>query len=253
MHTTTAGIVLREVNYRESDKILTVLTEDAGKMTVSARGCRKKNAPTAAVSQRLCYSELTLFEYQNRWNLREGDIRREFRGVRSDLEKLALGAWLAELAETLTLDEEPAPEILRLLLNSLHALEQLDRPAALIKSVYELKIMALSGYAPLVEGCTVCGAEPEHPRLHLTQGALHCPDCREALGPGISLPLEPAALTAMRHVLFGEEKKLFSFRLSPKAQSALSAVTEAFVLTQLERGFSTLNFYKQCLFTENHL
>ena len=53
MHMTTAGIVLREVNYKESDKILTVLTRDAGKLTISARGCQRKNSPVAAVSQLL--------------------------------------------------------------------------------------------------------------------------------------------------------------------------------------------------------
>ena len=41
MHLTTNALVLREVNYKESDKILTLLTEQEGKLTVSARGCRR--------------------------------------------------------------------------------------------------------------------------------------------------------------------------------------------------------------------
>ena len=51
MHIVTQGLVLREVSYKESDKILTVLTRDGGKRTVKARGCRKKNSPLAAAAQ----------------------------------------------------------------------------------------------------------------------------------------------------------------------------------------------------------
>ena len=75
--------------------------------------------------------------------------------------------------------------------------------------------------------------------------ALHCPGCREALGEGISMPLDQGSLAAMRHVLYGDERKLFSFRLSEASQQKMGAATEAFVLTQLERGFRTLDFYKQ--------
>ena len=106
MHLNTTGIVLREVNYKESDKILTLLTRDEGKLTVSARGCRRKNSPIAAVSQQLCCSDFTLYEYRGRWSIREGELRQEFRHVRSDLDKLSLGAWFAELSEALTRSEE---------------------------------------------------------------------------------------------------------------------------------------------------
>lgn len=245
MHMTTAGIVLREVNYKESDKILTVLTRDAGKLTISARGCQRKNSPVAAVSQLLCYSEFTLYEYRGRWSVREGEVLREFRWVRSDLDKLSLGAWFAELTEALTAEELPAPDILSLLLNALYALEELDRPLALVKGAFELKLMALAGYEPRLDSCAVCGSEPEEPRFHLNQGVLHCPGCRSALGAGISLPLDAGSLAAMRHVLYGDSRKLFSFRLSPASLEKMGAASEAFVLSQLERGFRTLDFYKQ--------
>ena len=253
MHLTTTGIVLREVNYKESDKILTILTRDAGKMTVNARGCRRKNSAIAAVSQQLCYSEFTLYEYRGRWGIREGELLREFRGVRTDLEKLCLGAWFAELTEALTVEEVESPEILRLLLNSLYALEELNKPAAQVKAAFELKMMALAGYEPMVLGCGVCGREPDQPRFHLAQGTLHCPECRGKLGQGVSLPLDAQAVAAMRYVLYGEEKRLFSFRIPQKSLELMGAATEAFALTQLERGFRTLDFYKQLSLAENRI
>ena len=245
MHMTTTGIVLREVNYKESDKILTVLTQDAGKLTVNARGCRRKNSAIAASSQLLCYSEFTLYEYRDRWSVKEGDVLREWRNVRKDLDKLSLASWFAELTECLTAEDLPAPENLRLLLNSLYALDELDKSRLQIKAAFELRMMALAGYEPDLSGCAVCGEENPEPRFHLNQGVIHCPKCRGSLGPGISMPLSRTALDAMRYVTSCEEKRLFAFRIPQADLEQMAAVTEAYVLTQLERGFRTLDFYKQ--------
>lgn len=73
MLTTTQALVLREVQYKESDKILTVLTREAGKVTVKARGCRRKGSRMAAACQLLAYSEMTLFEYRDHYTLNEAD------------------------------------------------------------------------------------------------------------------------------------------------------------------------------------
>ena len=112
MHLTTKALVLREVNYKEADKILTALTADEGKMTVSARGVRRKSGATAAACQQLCWGEFTLYEYQGRWAVKEAAAERRFEGVRGDLEKLALASYFAEVTETLAEEGQPEPELL---------------------------------------------------------------------------------------------------------------------------------------------
>lgn len=245
MHLTTQGIVLREVAYKESDKILTVLTEELGKVTVSARGSRKKGGGISAAAQMLVWSEMTLYEYRQRWGLKEAVTNREFRGVREDLDKFALASYFAELIELLAPDQMPAPELLALLLNALYALETLDRPLPLIKAAFELRATCLAGYEPLIDRCAVCGEEAREPRFHLREGVLHCSACRERLGTGISMPLCADSLAAMRHIVHGPARRLYSFRLARGPQKRLSDVCEAFLLTQMERGFRTLDFYKQ--------
>lgn len=169
-HVTTQGIVLREVQYKESDRILTVLTQDLGKITVSARAGRKRGGGISAASQMLVWSEMTLYEYRQRWGLKEAVTNREFRGVREDLDKFALASYFAEVTEQLTPEQLPAPELLALLLNALYALEKLDRPLALVKAAFERRAMCLSGYEPLIGGCAVCGETPVQPQFHLQGG-----------------------------------------------------------------------------------
>ena len=96
MHTTTMALVLRGVDYKESDKILTLFTRELGKVTVSARGCRKRGSPLAAGCQLLCWSEMVLYDYNGRWSVKEAATERQFRGVRDDLDKLALACYFAE-------------------------------------------------------------------------------------------------------------------------------------------------------------
>lgn len=245
MHVTTQGIVLREVNYKESDKILTVLTQDLGKITVSARASRKKGGGISAAAQMLVWSEMTLYEYRQRWGLKEAVTNREFRGVRENLDKFSLASYFAEVTEQLAPEQFPTPELLALLLNALYALEHLDRPLPLIKAAFEMRAMCLSGYEPLIDGCAVCGEMPAQPQFHLREGVLHCKSCGKALAAGISLPLCPDSLAALQHIVHGPAKRLYSFRLGGAALKRLSDVCEAFLLTQLEQGLHTLDFYKQ--------
>ena len=111
MHTTTMALVLRGVDYKESDKILTLFTRELGKVTVSARGCRKKGSPLAAGCQLLCWSEMVLYDYNGRWSVKEAATERQFRGVRDDLDKLALACYFAEVTELLAVEGLPNPEL----------------------------------------------------------------------------------------------------------------------------------------------
>jgi DNA repair protein RecO (recombination protein O) len=245
MDITTHALVLREVTYKEADKILTVLTPDYGKLTVSARGCRRKNSKIAAAAQLRVYSEMTLYERQGRYGIREASTEQLFWKVRQDVERLALASYFAEVTELVSQEDVPSPELLRLLLNTLYALDQLpEKPLPLIKSAFELKLMSLAGYEPFLDGCAVCGSDPASPMFHLREGVLHCAQCRQEVGEGISMPLSAGALSAMRHVVQGDPKRLFSFRLDEKSQKQMNDLCEAFLLTQLERGFHTLDFYK---------
>ena len=243
-YTTTRGLVLREVNYREADKILTVLTAEGGRRTVKARGCRRKGSPLAASAQLLAYSDMTLFAYRDHFTLNEAESLQQFWHMKSDVVKLSLASYFAEVMEAVAVEGRPDPALLSLILNALHVLDRLDRPLALVKAAYELRLMCLAGYEPLVDACAVCGVpEPERPRFHLTEGVLHCAAC--PAGAGEDLHLTAGALAAMRHIVYGNPGRLFSFRVDGESLACLGRVCEGFLTTQLDRGFRTLDFYHQ--------
>lgn len=245
MHRIVKGIVLRETDTKEADKILTVLTGSEGKLSVIARGARRKNSRIAAASQLLVYSEMTLYE-KGKWSiLDEASTIELFGPVRQDVELLALGSYFAEMTELLAQEDIPAQDMLSLLLNALYALGTLQKQPALVKAAFELRLLALGGFEPLLDGCAVCGREePEEPMLDVVRGLLRCKNCALPGERGLSMPMCPASLHAARHVLQCDGKKLYSFRLSREALQRMGDAAEAFSAAQLERGFRTLDFYK---------
>jgi len=246
MYLKTQGLVLRETNYKEADKLLTVLTRDFGKRTVKARACRRKTSKIMGAAQLLVYSEMTLFEKQERYNLHEAAPTTLFPGLRQDVVLLSLASYFAETIELVAQEGVPHPELLSLILNAFYALDTLQKEPQLVKAAFELSLLCHAGYEPLIHACAICGEEqPKEPFLHLRAGVLHCAACRAKMDEGISMPLSPAALRVLRHITWGDPKKLFSFRVDDQSLCLLADLSEAFLLTQMERNFHTLDFYKQ--------
>lgn len=243
MYMTIQGIVLRVTDYNDRDALLTVLTRNYGKLTVKARGLRRKNSPLIAPCQLLAYGEFTLFEYRGQYTINEAHSIELFTPLRRDLTKLALGTYFAQAAEVLSQEDYPSPELQSLLLNCLYVLSRMNVPEAQVKAVFELRAACLSGYTPDLFGCHLCGSQ-EPVRFDLAAGQLECRDCRSMESRGIRMPVTPSVLEAMRYICLCDPKKLFSFRIGADTLDKLSSLTEAYLSTQLERGFSTLDFYK---------
>ena len=252
--TVVKGIVLRAVDTKESDKILTILTPH-GKLPVVAKGARSRKSRVTACTQLLAYSELTLSESRGWQYLSEGSTIELFQGVRQDIELLSLASYFAELTEAAALEGVESGEILSLLLNALYALGNLKKNPALVKAAFELKLMSLIGFEPLADACAYCGnPEPEEPALDIREGVVCCGKCgkgERGLGPSgpadlrsVHMPLSRGALAAMRWVLYGEAKRLYSFSLAAEDLKRLGDASETYVHAMLERGFRTLDFYK---------
>ncbi len=239
MDKTIKALVLREVKYKEADRILTVLTAD-GKMTMKAPGALRKNSKCGAATQQLTFAELTIYTWVGHWQVREGTVLEAFSGLRQDLEKLALAAYIARVLEELSDEDMPSPELLQLGLNSLYALSAGLAEPWQVKAVFELRAACLAGYFPELEACMQCGDSRGPMYFDKARGGVFCPKCREYTAK----PISEACLAAMRHVANAPAKKIFSFSLTGEAAGEFADLCEGYLLTQLDRNFSSLEYYK---------
>ena len=243
MFETTKALVLREVKYKEADRILTLFTADNGKITAKARGALRKTSRTGAATQQLTWSDMTLFLNKGKWTVNEASVIEPFDGLKVNIAAFALGSYFAECVEALSVEDQKDAELLSLALNSLYALSRELHDPRKIKAAFELRLMSLSGYHPAVERCAVCGAEePEEPMLDLIDGRLCCRKCCRS---GSAVTLDKDSLAAMRFVLSASSKQIFSFDLTGESLIDLAYAAENYLLTQTERSFGTLDYYKQ--------
>lgn len=245
MYLTIQAIVLRVTDYNDRDALLTVLSRNHGKLTIKARGLRRKNSPLIAPCQLLAFAEFTLFEYKGQYTINEAHSLELFTALRRDLTKLSLGTYFAQVCDVISMEDLPNPELQSLLLNSLYGLSKLDLPETFVKSVFEMRAACLAGYTPDLFGCHICGSQNPD-RFDLSAGQLSCRGCGTA-EHGIRMPVTAGMLEAMRYVCLCDPKRLFSFQIGIDTLERMSSLTESYLQTQLERGFSALDFYKSLL------
>ncbi len=248
MFYTTKAMILRESQYKDNDKIFSVLTEELGLITAKARGVKRKNSTLRSGCQLLCYSELTLFEKNGYYTINEAEPLQMFMGLRTDIELLSLGSYFAQLLESAAAQDQVNPELLPLGLNSLYALDKLKKPQKLVKAAFELRLLSLSGYLPNLDGCAVCG-DGEARQFYFQEGVLLCESCRRLSGMGEHRQISDGVLAAMRHIISCPKQKLFSFTLPERSLNELGQVCEQFLLSQLEGRFPSLDFYKRLFIT----
>ena len=134
MYLTTNALVLREVKYKEADRMLTLFTSTDGKLTAKARGALRKSSRTAAATQQLTYSEMTLFGNKGRWTVNEASVKEAFPGLRTDMGGYSLACYFAECMDVLSVEDQSDSAMLSLGLNSLYALSNGLCPPAKIKA-----------------------------------------------------------------------------------------------------------------------
>ena len=265
---TVNGLVARSYPTGNHDRVIHLITPDHGRLSVMIKGGGSgKSGASASCTQLFTYGNYELYQGKGGelfW-YRGGSVIRSFYGLSSDLARMALATYLCDLASELTGEEhseEETEELLRMLLNSLHVLEQGNHAPEIIKGVFELRAASMMGYCPDLTGCCACGeGYPELSYFDIMNGRLICADCQtkrnrlfgreelrseEEMGHRrIICPVSASTLAAMRYALTAPDKKIFSFSLKDREEEmSFGRATETFLLNQLERDFDTLRFYR---------
>ena len=240
------GIVLRETPKGETSKLLTVLTANLGVITVNAKGVRKISSPYLKSAQQFAFSDMLLYEKNGFYTLTEAALIADFYPIREDIKKYSLACYLGEVASAFAVFGEESANILRLLLNSLYAIEKGFSSLSVIKSAFELRICAECGYLPELGICGECGDDITETEFLFNpmDGIAFCRNCERNGDENILIPV--AVGKAMIHITESDLTRFISFRIGENDQRLLSKITERFVLSRAERGFKTLSFYKHC-------
>ncbi len=264
---TVNGLITRSYASGDHDRVVHLITEDRGRLAVMVKGGNsKKGSPAAACTQLFTYGNYELYSSNggDMYWYRGGSVLHTFYNLSANLSRMALAAYLCDVASELTdkdAGETETADLLRMLLNSLYMLDKGNKSPAIVKGVFELRAAAMMGYQPNLMGCALCKeGYPDEAYFDIMNGRIICADCQnkrnrlfgrmateqEELGErSIVCPISASVLAAIRYALTAPDQKIFSFVLKDREEEyAFDRAAETFLLNQLERDFETLHFYR---------
>lgn len=242
MEIKTKGIVLGRNFYGEKDAIITILTEDYGVLSASAKGIKSMKSKLSSGCSLFSYSDFLLTESNGRYIVTSAVLLDGFYGLSANIERLSFATYAAEAAQISSPAPEDAKAIIPLLLNTFYLFANSQKDLRLIKCVFELRLLCALGYAPELDGCVECGSTDEICFFSVSSGGAVCRSCGGIFDTQI---ITPNTLTAMRYVKDSDDKKAFSFALSKSNIDEFENCTEKMMEDLLGKKPASLNYLKQ--------
>lgn len=169
------GIIIKEIPYKETSKILTIFTKEEGIIGVIAKGCKRIKSPLNAVSNKLTYGIFHLNYKKELSTLIEVDVLNTFISIRKDITKISYVSFLTDLA-TQVYKHENNNDIYNLYINSLIKINE-GFDYLVISNILELKLLDFLGIRPVIDKCTICGNTNNIATISSYKGGYLCSKC----------------------------------------------------------------------------
>ncbi|KGE18156.1 DNA repair protein RecO [Paenibacillus wynnii] len=239
------GIVIRSMDYGEGNAIITLCTENAGKVGVLVRGAKKARSRHAALIQPFTVGQFVFFRNNGGLGtLNSGEITESHHPLREDLVKAAYSCYACELLDRVLHDEETGSFWFRQLAACLTALEEGKEPGVII-NVYEMKILQAAGYGPQLEQCVICGQERPDDQLLISPrlGGVLCRSCKHNDPP--AMEISPRSLKLLRLFAKLDLTRLGNVDVKADTREELKKVMRAIMDFQLGLRLKSQNFLDQ--------
>ena len=232
------GIVTRYVNYRESDRILSIFTIDKGRIDAKARGCRKPKSPLVNVCQPFVFGEFEIFSGKERNTINDCEIKETFYPIREDYERFSIGSVMLRLCHDAAMENEPNEALFSLLYHSLSFLAYGQSDPKDLFCCFLVRFLDAIGYRPAVTVCAQCGRDIRSDAVvrFTPRGGAACNACSQ-----YGEPISKTALEGMRRMLIMENAEMDKVKLSERIRKEILRHLTEYTAVSLEYGKSALS------------
>lgn len=235
------GIVLKEIRFKDTSKILTIFSRRFGKINAIAKGAYRPKSRLTGCTQVFTYSDFTFFKGRNFYHINQGDIIDSFYDLRENMYRLMYGSYLLELIEYSIVEEESNERLFSLLIKGLDVLSKLDKDFLKFVIAFELKYISFLGYRPYLDKCVVCGnANSKKIKFSYRQGGVICSKCFHTDPYSRTITREMARFFIK--LLYSPLDKLDSIKIPKDVMSNLHEIMTKYILINIEKeNFNSLN------------
>ena len=226
------------------DKRITILTKERGKITAFARGARRPNSQLLAATNPFVFGEFELFEGKSSYNVSKVEVHNYFRELTLDVEAAYMGFYFLEFADYFCQENNDEKEMLKLLYQSLRALERPVFTSDFVRVVFELKAMAINGEGPTVFQCMHCKTKENLIYFSVWRGGIFCPACKHGQK---TREIHESTRYAMQFIVSSSIEKLFTFQLSEDVLKELKKIMKNYLQTYVKHSFKSLEIIEELM------
>lgn len=235
-------MVLSAVPVGEYDKRITLLTKERGKISAFARGARRPNSQMLGASNPFSFGQFEAYEGRSSYTVVKADISNYFRELAADLEGAYYGFYFLEIADYYTRENVDEIHMLKLLYQSLRALENRHLENRLVRRIFELKSMVINGEYPNVFSCLKCQTKETLTFFHIRSGGTLCSNCAKEIA---SLSLDESTLYTMQYIITSNIEKLYTFTVSEEVLRNLEKIMKDYMKFYIDRKFNSLQVLEE--------
>lgn len=254
MTTEVRGLIIRTVDIKETDRLVSIFTEEQGTVIALARGARSLKSRKLAATVQFCYGRYVLYKQGDKYWIKEAELIENFFDIGKSIEGLALANYIAEVLSDVTIAEADR-DLLRLSLNSLYAISKGLYSIEKIKAAFEIRAASILGFMPDILSCHRCDEQSGDFFFDIMGGNIECRTCHEKREKcriehedphesHIICILSEGAKIALGYCVYSPLERLFSFKISEEDMRLFSRSAEEYLLNQLGRSYKSLEFYK---------
>ncbi len=244
MYRKVEGIILKEMRFKETSKILTILTPQYGKISAIARGAYRPKSQIVGITQPFAYNRFVFFKGRNFYYISQIDPIESYYSVRESMNRLLYGSYMLELADSSILEGEENIKIFLLLKKGLKVLSNLTRDFVKFITAYEMKFISFLGYKPLLDSCAVCGEKTfKDLSFSIASGGLVCKSCSYLVKD--SFHIDRNMYRAMKSLLYTPLDKLDDIKISNKIASKIHNIMVKYILHNVDKkAFNSLDILR---------
>jgi DNA repair protein RecO (recombination protein O) len=229
------GVVLKNNNYKDSDKIYTIFVRDLGKISAIAKGVRKNTSKRKSLLDTLNYVKFGLVGNNEIKVLTEVNLIHGFKNIKSNFSKLKIAFYFIEILNKHFQESQDYNDVLDLLLKCLKRLEETSYTDSRIENFFEFQILSLSGYYLNLNECLNCGVsilDSNKFTFNYEKGGLLCDKCSDNHN---YLPLK--SLESFKFLYSKEFSDDLSF-------NELNEILKYFISEYLSPNLKTYDYFK---------
>lgn len=253
MYYQSRGIILRQRDFKDSDKLLSVFTEKKGKVTAVAKGVKKTKSSLRACVQPFCHSFLHFNQGQNMDLITQAKLLDFYGNSRQDLERALNCYYVMELLDKSLQEHLPMPDLYETLITVLEAINEQGLNPLYIR-YFESQLLVHLGYKPVLKHCAVCGKKPvESFHFSLAEGGLICPVCVGTGEVHSTLSLSGETIGLLGLLTQSGIQALSRVKVSPAGLIQLERLLEKYLEYHLDRKFklkNTIRMLKKTILNE---